>query len=229
MEKSNNDSNDGGSGDYDDSLYTIREYWRNLVKEMKVFIENGLSLIASCELDGDSNKGITELGFKLMVLCFLGNNLTVYKDLIIESEREVESGRIDIFLYNPVKKTALVIELKYIRIGFLESTKEVYKFGYKEKHKIWEKEDNKISLLNVKDIGNINVRQYTTINMNTNEKEMKLISIRSIWRDASKQATRYCKALREGDIRKIDDNIRLFRVVIIGVGRSVIRVGLYEI
>ena len=164
----------------------------------------------------------------MIIVCCLGNNLAVYKDLIIESEREVENGRIDLFLYNPKKKTAIVIELKYIRIGFLESTKEAYKLGYKEKHKAWGKEDNRISLLNVKDKGNINVRQYTTINMNTNEKEMKLISIRSIWKEASKQATRYCKALREGDIRKIDADIRLFRVVIIGVGKSVICVGLHE-
>jgi hypothetical protein len=40
--------------------------------------------------------------------------------------------------------------------------------------------------------------------------------------DATKQAQRYCKALREGGICRLDEKKSLFYVIIIGIGKTVL-------
>ena len=139
-------------------------YWDDVVRELRRFTKNGLALLASRELDGDPNQGVTELGFKLALLCGLGNT---FPDIVVESEREVEGGRIDLFLYHDKTKSSLVIELKYVRVGFLLSTQEAHKLYHTEKFKCWKEEDAKIGQLKAKEKGEVsiyflNVKSYVS-------------------------------------------------------------------
>jgi hypothetical protein len=125
-------------------------------------------------------------------------------------------GRIDIFLIDPATKSALVVELKYVRIGFLLSTQGRFN-SEAEKHKKWKEENEKIAGLPTKEKAEVLVRHYYN-----NKKDPKLVSVHSMMQEAANQAVGYCNSLREGGLRRLDADTRLFRVVILGIGKSVI-------
>jgi hypothetical protein len=200
--------------------------WTTRVTELIRHARNGLSYLAPRELDGDPNEGITELGFKLVLMTGLGIGEQL-QDLQVESERSVEGGRIDLFMYHEASNSALVVELKYVRIGFIETTKEAFNLPFLQKHRKWKEEDDNIALMTTQEKCQIHVRNYST-NRETKKKEMSLVSVHTIMLKAVNQASRYCHALREGGLRRLDTNVRLFQVGIIGIGKSVITTSVHE-
>lgn len=65
-------------------------------------------------------------------------------------------------------------------------------------------------------------RQYYT-DPETGKKRYNLITVGELGHGASDQTIRYCRALREGGIRPpLAKNIRLFKVVMVGVGTHVV-------
>jgi hypothetical protein len=71
-------------------------------------------------------------------------NLPSFSNLGIESEREVDGGRIDLFLSHQETNSALVVELKYARVGFLRSTESGLKLDWRMKYKLWKDENEKL-------------------------------------------------------------------------------------
>lgn len=126
------------------------DYWNGIVIAIKTCAQKALALLANRELDGDPNEGVTEVGFKLAILACLAN-LSSFSGLEVESEREVDGGRIDLFLYHEVTQSALVVELKYVRVGFLLSTEKALKLNYRAKHKLWREENDKMVHLSKKE------------------------------------------------------------------------------
>ena len=124
----------------------LQQHWVHVVLAMRQFAQNALRLLADRELDGDPNDGVTELGFKMVFLACFGNPAGPFADIELESEREVDGGRIDLFLLHKPTNSALVVELKYVRVGFLASTANV-PYSYTALHKLWKDENEKIGRL----------------------------------------------------------------------------------
>lgn len=184
-----------------------QQQWSSRVNTLIEKSSTILSFIANRELDGDPNNGVTEMGFKLSLLA------GIPEDLSVESERDVEGGRIDLFLTDT--ESGLVIELKYLRVGFLESTRMSPNVGYKEKHLKWKQANDTVAGLSPEQRMKVCVKQYY------NRKE-SLYSVHNIVIDATKQVRGYCKALREGGIRRLEDKKSLFYVIIIAIGKTVL-------
>jgi hypothetical protein len=183
------------------------QQWPSLVKTLIEKSSIILSFIENCELDADANHGVTELGFKLSLLAGIS------EDLSVESERDVEGGRIDLLLSDT--ESVLVIELKYLRVGFLEWTRMSPNTGHKTKHLKWKKANDTVAGLSPENVIKVRVREYY------NQKET-LRSVDAISKNATQQAERYCKALREGGIHRLEEKKSLFYVVIIGIGKTVL-------
>jgi len=194
---------------------SAKSHWDEVLRLIISNAEKGLSFIASRELDGDEVNGISEKAFKLLIFGFFGvvNELNIHQ---VSSERMVDGGRIDIYLEHLPTKSALVIELKYIRVGFLESTKFDGWPREFEKISLWKKENDNLKNLPRIELGNVRVRDYYS-------KKERIREIRTYCLDAVDQARRYCNALRDGGVNpKVKkESVRLFHCAIIGVGTVV--------
>lgn len=104
----------------------------------------------------------------------------------------------------------MVIELKYLRVGFLESTRMSPDVAYKEKHLKWKQANDTVAGLSPEQRMKVCVRQYYT-------RKESLYSVNNMATEATTQAQRYCKALREGGIRRLEEKKSLFYVIIIGL------------
>lgn len=203
-------------------VVTDLEYWQSAIDEIQRMVEKALSYIANRELDGDTANGITEQCFKMTILGVLVVSPT-FANVEIESERDVEGGRIDLFLYSKERECALVIELKYVRIGFLSSTKDVFFLPRLEKYKAWRDADDSFRMLTRKERLLVTMRrQKEGTSTQQGKKITEVKQIAEIEEEGNSQALRYCRELRGGGIRRVDKKTRLFKVVITGVGKNVV-------
>lgn len=193
------------------------ETWETLVNRLRDFVSKTLSLISPIELDGE--KGVTEMGFKLIVLAFLSTR----DGYEVESERVVEGGRMDIFVRDR-HRGVLIIELKYVRIGFLSLSKMPTSTPHTTKYATYKNVDEKVARMEYKDLLLLINRRYTkTLDKNgKSTQQLSNESLSDIIDGANEQLGRYSKALLTGGIRPVDKNTKIHSVVLVGIGRRVI-------
>lgn len=202
------------------------EVLMTLLEELKVYIENALSKIHPMEMDGDPNRGITELGLKLIVLGFLAN----YKEkkIRIESERSLRNGRIDLFVEyideeNKVL-SSLVIELKYIRIAFLKHDEKITTHShFKKRQRIWKNANDSLPLkLNdIEDLKDIMLSVNFSVAGIVNQTPPIFVPLSKVFNDAIDQCLVYTQKLVQGDINPITSISNVFSCVIMGVGTRI--------
>ena len=187
--------------------------WEIILKELKSFTSSGLALLADMEFDGDPNNGITELSFKLLLLGALASPTECLGNLRVESEYSVEGGRIDLILFHDQTKSALVMELKYNRTGFYVPTAVSFKFKRTFPTR-WT-----LALQNGnEEIKRMSLDKLDEAEFQTNGKSMKIYQKR---KNAKDQLERYCRSLREGGVRRIPKETRIYQVVFFGIGKRV--------
>ena len=187
----------------------------SLLQELKIYCEKALSKIHPMEMSGDPNRGITELGLKLLVLGFLANRKESFK---IVSERHIQGGRIDLMIEycdeNSNVIYIIVIELKYIRIAFLQ---------YKTRQDTWQTKNNALPL-DVKSEEDLNdffqCDYYPDKQLNAYQK-LNLIPLNKIFKDAKVQCLNYTLKLIQGNINPIKLKCNVYSCVIIGIGTHV--------
>ena len=186
--------------------------WEELIEKIKIFANNALALTSSLELDGKD--GISEMGLKLVMLSYLTTQRDEYE---IESERTVEGGRMDLFLRHKDSSNVLVIELKYLRVGFLDSCKVSSTISHTKRYAKYNEVDRDISQMEYKDLLGITNRRY-------NDGKLSTETLSSIIDAAHEQNKRYGKGLFAcSSIRKpLEKNTCIHTVVIVGIGRNVI-------
>jgi hypothetical protein len=188
--------------------------WSILLDEFEQYGTETLKMLAPCELGGDPNHGVTELGFKLVMFGFFA---TRTKEFRVKSERHVEGGRIDVFVRHLESGSLLVIELKYVRLAFLDQTcKAITKtMG----HVLVQKQFRLMNDVLLKEkwttIEKLHKRDYF-------DKCLKLTSIEQIVLDALSQASRYADLLTRGQINPLAviPSV-IYYAVVIGVGSRV--------
>lgn len=194
------------------------ETWETLVNRLRDFVSKTLSLISPIELDGE--KGVTEMGLKLIVLAFL----STCPRYDVESERVVEGGRMDIFITDRQRGGVLIIELKYVRIGFLSLSKMPTSTPHTAKYATYKNVDEKVARMEYKDLLLLINRRYTkTLDKNgKSTQQLSNESLSDIIDGANEQLGRYSKALLTGGIRPVEKNTKIHSVVLVGIGRRVI-------
>jgi hypothetical protein len=193
------------------------ETWETFVNRLRDFVSKTLSLISTIELDGE--KGVTEMGLKLIVLAFLSTR----DGYEVESERAVEGGRMDIFVRDR-HRGVLIIELKYVRIGFLALSKMPTSTPHTAKYAMYKNVDEKVARMEYKDLLLLINRRYTKT-LDKNGKSTQQLSnerLSDIIDGANEQLGRYSKALLIGGIRPVEKNTKIYSVVLVGIGRRVI-------
>jgi hypothetical protein len=162
-------------------------------------VRRALSPLPGRELSGDPNKGVTELGFKLAWMTAL---CAVEPDLTIESERVVEGGRIDLLL--ALGTHVEVLELKYVRVGFLDRVRFTKKWLIF--HARCRVANTALNSLTRNDFWNQMFRRYQfdsssgqpvyrMLKRGHRVRKFDLVSIAAECRSGRKQAQRYCKTL----------------------------------
>jgi len=191
--------------------------WERLLNDLKNYTENTLSFLSSYELDGNPNNGVTEVGLKLIIIAFLSSGLDT-KCYKIESERTVEGGRIDLTITHYPSKSTLIIELKYIRVGFLEITKLKEISNQRQVRRLWENTNNALQKMTTDDMLTLRYREYFS-------GEEELVSLKTKLQDALKQVAKYSVKMKEEQNKKqvIDKDFTIFTTVIMGIGCRVIR------
>lgn len=188
--------------------------WSILLDEFEQYGTETLKMLAPCELSGDPNYGVTELGFKLVMFGFFS---TRTKEFYVESERAVEGGRIDVFVRHLESGSLLVIELKYVRLAFLDKTcKGITKtMGHVLVHKQYKLVNDELLKAKWTNIERLQKRDYFGM-------RLTLTSIEQIVLDAISQASRYADLLTRGEIHRLTEipNVVHYAVVI-GVGSHV--------
>jgi hypothetical protein len=191
------------------------ETWETLMTNIKEFVGQTLKLTASIELDGET--GINEQAFKLVVLAYLSMHQDRYE---IESERQVEGGRIDILIRRiDEPDDVLMIELKYVRAGYLELSRMPSSTPPTKKYAIYNSVDEKVSRMDYKDLLLVINRRYN--------KTPPSETIANIIDGACEQNKRYEKSLKMGSIRPLK-NSSIHSVVLIGICRRVISTDVYR-
>jgi hypothetical protein len=195
-------------------------FWTTVVETLRECSTKGLALISDRELDGDPNKGVTELGFKLVLLTCLAN-IPTFKDVTVVSEKVIEGGRIDLYLTH--QNTAMVLELKYERIGFTESTRCSPSTNYKTKNSLWRKENDRIKK-GGRDVAlKTKMRQYFSKTNGAKATE-HLVPISTICNNVGeKQVSPYCKGVRVGTLSQpLPKEVSLYGFAMIGIGTTII-------
>lgn len=188
--------------------------WSIMLDEFEQYGTETLKMLAPCELGGDPNYGVTELGFKLVLFGFFA---TRKKEFDLESERQVEGGRIDVFVRHIETGALLVIELKYVRLGFLDDAcRGVTKMtSHTILHKQYKTVNEVILDKEWKDLAKMQKRDYFN-------KCITLTSIEQVVLDAISQASRYADLLTRGEIRRLTEPCDVIHyAVVIGVGSRV--------
>ncbi len=194
------------------------KYWPELLEELRGLISRTMKLVSSRELTGESEKGINELAFKMVILSHLS---TKYETLRIISEREVEGGRIDIFLQNIKTESILIIELKYVRIGFLENSAISPNATYLKKYALYKKVNDEICGMKMDALKSVINRRYVKKNGPISVLQKEPLS--DIMQSALEQSKRYCSALLDGGVNPVNNNtLKLYYTAITGVGTRVI-------
>jgi hypothetical protein len=202
--------------------------WARLIDTLIVYARRGLALLAPREMDGKPDKGVTELGLKLLLLGYLGNLPAEGGVVAVESERELDGGRMDLCLIDERTHSVLVVELKYLRTSFLTLTPYSTKHTAKQQHAAWDTTDKKVAALLTqhetwKEVCQMDYNRVQTGGCDGEQrKKAVVVTLDTIRDEAAEQAVGYCGALRKGQIRPIGANMRLFYVVVMGVGRNIV-------
>ncbi len=178
------------------------------VKNAVTRVEHSLSKMHSSDLDGAASHGLNECGLKFALLPYLDG------DYFIESERDVEGGRLDLLISDG--ENALVIELKYVRCGFMTGAKYGVKDALSTKFKKFNDFAAKLSTMSWDDLKKESYRLSSGGRI-TVEAEVK---------EAWTQAERYVAALKHGHKDPLPASIKNVKpFVIIGVGNRVFGFG----
>jgi|WetSurMetagenome_2_1015567.scaffolds.fasta_scaffold80598_1 hypothetical protein len=191
------------------------EEWTQLLDELRGLISRTMKLVPSRELTGESEKGINELAFKMVILSHLS---TKYETLKIVSEREVEGGRIDVFVQNIKTQAILIIEVKYVRIGFIEKAVVNPKAPHSKRFALYKAVDEEISMMDQFTLKSVVNRAYMKPNC-----PVKTENLSDIMQSALAQSKRYCTALLEGGVNPVKNkDIKIYYTAITGIGTRVV-------
>lgn len=187
-----------------------REYIKQAIAASCTRVEDAFNTLNARDFTGDPNHGITEQTLKCMLVAVL---CTYYPDVNISSERTIDSGRLDLLLVRGTH--AEVLELKYVRAGFLSFVK------YSTNNRVFYA-NIKAALTKVRDHASpldITYREKT----NTRGLDR---SARDLVASARSQATGYVNSLALGDIDPLPKtcNWTVGYHVICGIGLRVLNV-----
>lgn len=167
-----------------DEPVTDRDYIKAAISASCLQVEVAFDSLSARDFDGDPNSGITEQTLKCMLVAVLR---VTYPDIRVSSERVVDGGRLDLLLVRGGHVE--VLELKYIRTGFLSFVR------YSENPRVFYA-NIKAGLRKVREHANPLNMQYRT----TGSSRQRRRSGRDDVEAAREQATRYVKGLVLGDI-----------------------------
>lgn len=173
-------------------------------------------------LDSDSNKGITELSLQLLLFNNIINQCN--NEIEPEIEKSIEGERrCDIFIKNK-RNDILIIEIKYIKIPFLENTIKDYdsSLRFYEKFALWGRIDNEIKKMKRCEIDNLKRRTEFIKSTDGTKQVDKYQTIYSIMKGAEKQAEEYSKSFISSDWRKVKV-YNMYYIVIMGIGFNLIK------
>jgi len=172
-------------------------------------------------LDSDSNRGLTELSLQLLLFNNIINQCNPQIETEIEKSIEGEK-RCDIFIKNK-RNDILIIEIKYIKIPFLENTIKDYvpTLKFYEKFALWGRINNEIKNMKRCEIDSLK-RRTEFIKSNDGTKIDKYQTIHSIMLNAEKQAEEYSKTFKSSDWRKLKE-YNMYYIVITGIGFNLIK------
>jgi hypothetical protein len=173
-------------------------------------------------LDSDSNKGLTELSLQLLLFNNIINQCNPLFEIEIEKSIEGER-RCDIFIKNK-RNDVLIIEIKYIKIPFLENTIKDYvpTLKFYEKFALWGRINNEIKNMKKNEIDNLKRRTEFIKSTDGTKQIDKYQTIQSIMLNAEKQAEEYSKTFKSSDWRKINV-YNMYYIVITGIGFNLIK------
>lgn len=158
------------------------------VQRACVATEKALQKLHSSDYDG-STSGLNEVGLKTAFIA----SLPEFEGLHVHSEHTVEGGcRIDLLLICSKSKSIIILEFKYIRTGFLEDAHYVaYGETLTEKFKKLNTVATDFKQLDVMEILTKKYRDPVA---------KKQVAISKMIEQASEQARKYEKLLKEGGI-----------------------------
>jgi len=178
-------------------------------------------------LDSNSDKGLTELSLQLLLFNNIINQCNPEIETEIEKSIEGEK-RCDIFIKNK-RNDILIIEIKYIKIPFLENTIKDYdsSLRFYEKFALWGRINNEIKNMKRCEIDNLK-RRTEFIKSTDGTKIDKYQTIHSIMKNAEKQAEEYAKTFKSSDWRKVKV-YNMYYIVITGIGFNLIKSPLFKL
>lgn len=104
-------------------LHPTTKTWINLIDLTKLRLNEALSRTSIRMLDSDPNRGITELAFQLAAVTALTILVSPARYTILTEEEVIKntntSPRLDILIEDKEAGSALVVELKYLRLPYL--------------------------------------------------------------------------------------------------------------
>ena len=194
------------------------------ITKLKRDIVDILSFLRSSDFDNKS--GINESGFKLSVICAILKQYDCLNNdckYMLESERKVKlidnkNGYIDLILKTKDDTVLYVIELKYIRLGYISNSEFKSKAPIKrfERDKL-ESRRNEFNDLNT-NVKDLNVKVITGYNAYTNNYDTKTCTVLSYSKNALIQSEKYINGYQS--MISIKNKI-INNVAIIGVGNKV--------
>lgn len=172
-------------------------------------------------LNSDSNKGLSEFSFQLLLYTTLLNQEN--KGIMITMEKVMEGKtRCDIFIKD--EDDSVIIELKYIRLSYLRAVRTKYTKEPRAYQLLLEntydtiKNNTKEELLKL-----YKWSEYLVSTKGIESKEDKYETIKNVLDKAEIQANTYAKQYQNQDFRSKPS----YYIVIIGIGFRIIRGELY--
>lgn len=186
--------------------------WLPLLNEMRQFTRRALSMLAPRELDGKPECGVTELGFKLILLGFFATKPdTMYR---VVSEYVVDGGRIDLLIEHLHTHAVLALELKYQRMGFCNSVR-YYPNDHKMQLTAWKSENARICALPRVAFLEVKMRDYYQ-----SVKRVRTVAV--IVNEAIEQVKSYALKLKEGEIGRLKPECKVSWAVMLALGGRVL-------
>jgi hypothetical protein len=177
------------------------------VKRALVRAEQALKKMHSSDLDGAASHGLNECGFKFIFVASLDG------DYLVESERDVEGGRVDLIISDLGGENVLVIEFKYIRLGFMVGCKCGTADNFYAKHKKFN-----VFAAELLDMSSAELKRQTY-----RTPSAKYRSVAEEKTEAFDQVGRYANALKNGTKDPLPKTVKHIETcVIIGVGNRIL-------
>lgn len=210
------------------SIDNAQAFWTCVLDEVLTAVETTLCRLSPRELDVDPNNGITETGFKL---CIVTAMTVLHPHIHLESEREVEKGRIDLLMCDSGHPEAgrdpscLALELKYIRLASIMHPLTKYNSAQKFPEKLvkWEKLRR---IIMSADLNNLLDTQVKFLAKEDRSGENN--SINDLLFEGTCQNIEYCRAIRRDVDSRIGFKSSLMHAVVLGVGSKVLQTPVSE-